>query len=227
MTKAGAAVRGETQARRDQVLSAAEALFARYGYRGVGLREIAAQVGIRAPSLFKHFPSKKALYNAVLLNIFARLTEVTKRLEGEGAHEKRLQDFLSGYVDLVAADPHLAPLLFREIMERPEAMEPITRGKAFVIYRRLDSFLRDAARAGDFHDVDRFNFQIALTGAILYYGIAARPYQAALHESLSVPDPGRWKTTLLEIARGGLVAGGAATPAKSAARIRRTASRPR
>jgi AcrR family transcriptional regulator len=226
MAKAGAAVKGETEARRDQVLRVAEALFARYGYRGVGLREIAAQVGIRAPSLFKHFPSKKALYNAVLLNIFARLTEVTKRLEGEDGHEQRLQDFLSGYVDLVAADPHLAPLLFREIMERPDAMEPVTRGKAFVIYRRLDSFLRDGARAGHFHDLDRFNFQIALTGAILYYGIAARPYQAALHETLSLPDPATWKTTLLEIARGSLAPRAARPRRRTAAAGRRQAARP-
>jgi hypothetical protein len=138
-----------------------------------------------------------------------------------------MQYFLSGYADLVAGDPHLAPLLFREIMERTEAMEPVTRSKAFVIYRRLDSFLRDGARAGQFHDLDRFNFQIALTGAILYYGIAARPYQAALHESLSVPDLGRWKTTLLEIARGGLVAGRVAPPRRRSTGARRRASRPR
>jgi AcrR family transcriptional regulator len=163
----------------------------------------------------------------VLLNIFARLTQVTKRLEDEGGFEERLRDFLSGYADLVASDPHLAPLLFREIMERTEAMEPVTRSKAFVIYRRLDSFLRDGTRAGHFRDVDRFNFQIALTGAILYYGIAARPYQAALHESLSVPDLGNWKKTLLEIARGGLVANGATAPRRKSSSVRRRASRPR
>jgi AcrR family transcriptional regulator len=224
MAKVGAVLRrGETEPRRDQVLRAAEALFARYGYRGVGLREIAAQVGIRAPSLFKHFPSKKALYNAVLLSIFARLTEVTRRLEGARDHEDRLRDFLFAYADLLAADPHLAPLLFRELMERPEAMEPPTRSKAFAIYRRLDAFLRDAARARRFRDVDRFNFQIALTGAILYYGIAARPYQAALHETLSAPDLEAWKTTLLEIARGSLVArAGRPRTGTGSARRRRT-----
>ena len=58
MAKAQAAAKHEPEARRDQVLRVAEALFARAGYRGVGLREIAAQVGIRAPSLFKHFPQQ-------------------------------------------------------------------------------------------------------------------------------------------------------------------------
>ena len=74
MAKSQATAKREPEPRREQVLRVAEALFARAGYRGVGLREIAAQVGIRAPSLFKHFASKQALYNAVLLNIFGRLT---------------------------------------------------------------------------------------------------------------------------------------------------------
>lgn len=224
MPRTSAAAKGETEARRDQVLRVAEALFARHGYRGVGLREIAAQVGIRAPSLFKHFAGKKALYNAVLLSIFARLTEVTRRLDGQGNYGERLEEFLSGYADLVASDPHLAPLLFREIMERPEAMEPVTRGRAFALYRRLDSFLSAGARAGEFQDVDRFSFQIALTGSILYFGIAARPYQAALHENLSLPDLDAWKQTLLEIARGSLTPGGRRERARVApARRRRTA----
>jgi AcrR family transcriptional regulator len=205
MAKAQAAAKPEPEARRDQVLRVAETLFARHGYRGVGLREIAGQVGIRAPSLFKHFPSKKALYNAVLLNLFDRLIDVAETLEGPGRFDARLRDFLLGYIDLVASDPALVPLLFRELMERPEAMEPVTRSKAFGIYRRLDSFLRAGQRAGEFRPVDRFNFQLALTGAILYHGLAARPYQAALHENLSAPDLDGWKSTVIEIAREALV----------------------
>src|SRR5512144_2385342 len=126
MVKAQAAAPAEPEARRDQVLRAAEALFARGGYHGVGLREIAARVGIRAPSLFKHFPSKQALYNAVLVSIFDRLLEVAKRLEGNTPFAVRLADFIGGYVDLVANDPHVVPLLFRELMERSEAMNPDT-----------------------------------------------------------------------------------------------------
>ena len=127
MAKAQAAAPAEPEARRDQVLRAAEALFARGGYHGVGLREIAAQVGIRAPSLFKHFPSKHALYNAVLRNIFARLADVTARLEGEGPFATRLEEFVYGYVDLVATDPNVSQLLFRELMERSQEMDPETR----------------------------------------------------------------------------------------------------
>jgi AcrR family transcriptional regulator len=205
MAKPQATARREPEPRREQVLRVAEALFARGGYRGVGLREIAAQVGIRAPSLFKHFPSKHALYNAVLLNIFARLNDVAGCLVGEEPFVARLDRFIGGYIDLVASDPHVVPLLFRELMERFEAMEPETRGAALEIYRRIDAFLAAGQRAGEFRQVDRFRFQIALTGAILYHGLAAKPYQAALLDRVAAPDRTAWKRTVLDLAHGALL----------------------
>jgi AcrR family transcriptional regulator len=204
MAKAQAAAPAEPEARRDQVLRAAESLFARSGYRGVGLREIAAQVGIRAPSLFKHFKSKHALYNAVLESIFARLADVAARLEGERPFAARLEDFINAYVDLVATDPHVSQLLFRELMERSDEMDPDARTAAFEIYRRIDAFLEAGQRAGEFRQVDRFRFQVALTGAILYHSLAARPYSAILNR-IAPPDRAAWKRTVLELARGALL----------------------
>jgi len=222
MAKPQAAASREPEPRREQVLRAAEALFARAGYRGVGLREIAAQVGIRAPSLFKHFESKHALYNAVLLTIFARLNEVAASLVTEAPFAARLEQFIGGYVDLVADDPHVVPLLFRELMERSEVMDAETRRVASDIYRRIDAFLEGGQRTGEFRPVDRFRFQIALTGAILYHGLAARAYQAALLGHLAVPDRAAWKRTVLDLARGALLADSRAAKPRVATRARRS-----
>jgi AcrR family transcriptional regulator len=49
-----------------RVLDAAERHFAARGYAATSLGDIADDVGIRAPSLYKHFASKRALYLAVL-----------------------------------------------------------------------------------------------------------------------------------------------------------------
>jgi len=99
MAKSETAAKRDLEPRREQVLRVAEALFARAGYRGVGLREIAAQVGIRAPSLFKHFESKHELYNAVLLNIFARLDEVAGCLAGNASFAEGKQYAILDDVD--------------------------------------------------------------------------------------------------------------------------------
>ncbi|MDD4184928.1 MAG: TetR/AcrR family transcriptional regulator [Candidatus Izemoplasmatales bacterium] len=51
---------------RDRLLIEASALFAQKGYNGVSIREIAGKAGIKESSLYNHFASKQALFDAVL-----------------------------------------------------------------------------------------------------------------------------------------------------------------
>ncbi|MBQ7251482.1 MAG: TetR/AcrR family transcriptional regulator [Kiritimatiellae bacterium] len=51
---------------KERILSAALELFAREGYEAVGVARIAQAVGIKAPSLYKHFASKRAVFEAIL-----------------------------------------------------------------------------------------------------------------------------------------------------------------
>jgi AcrR family transcriptional regulator len=46
---------------RERILDAAEARFADKGFGATALGEIAEDVGIRTPSLYKHFDGKQAL----------------------------------------------------------------------------------------------------------------------------------------------------------------------
>ena len=54
------------QDRRRQLIETALDLFAHKGYEGTTTREIAAAAGVTESVIFRHFPSKQALYMAVL-----------------------------------------------------------------------------------------------------------------------------------------------------------------
>src|SRR5438067_1534743 len=52
--------------RRRQLLEGALDIFSRKGFEGTTTKEIAAAAGVTEAIIFRHFPSKQALYTAVL-----------------------------------------------------------------------------------------------------------------------------------------------------------------
>ena len=65
---------------KEEILQAALLLFAQKGPEGVSIREIAAQVGLRESSLYRHYPGKQALYQSVLTEMGRRCRVVAESL---------------------------------------------------------------------------------------------------------------------------------------------------
>lgn len=82
------------QAAEAGILKAAETVFARAGFGGATMAEIAARAGLPKANLHYYFRSKQALYRAVLLNILALWLSDTDRIT-EGADPR---EALSHYV---------------------------------------------------------------------------------------------------------------------------------
>lgn len=61
--------------RREAILKAAAVAFAHNGFAGTGMDDVAAQAGITKLIVYRHFPSKEALYEAVLERVSTRLAE--------------------------------------------------------------------------------------------------------------------------------------------------------
>ena len=81
----------------DRILSAAENIFARFGYRRASMSQIAEEAGLTRQALYHHYPSKEALFRAVVeqLHEFAYEAEAAAGLEQEQAG--------GGLADILAA----------------------------------------------------------------------------------------------------------------------------
>src|SRR6476661_4313334 len=75
--------------RRAQVMETAGRLFGERGYGGVTLDEVAAAAGVTKPVLYRHFPSKKALYLALLERHRADLPRFFERVPADDARVLR------------------------------------------------------------------------------------------------------------------------------------------
>jgi AcrR family transcriptional regulator len=81
---------------RDRILLAASHLFAMHGFRGASTRAIAEQVGIRQPSLFKHFDSKRdMLRELTVFDMEVPADHAQRAASGEGPAVDRLAAYLA------------------------------------------------------------------------------------------------------------------------------------
>lgn len=105
--------KGQLTAQR--ALDAAEYLFANKGYERTTLREIAENIGIKEPSLYKHFPGKEAIYAAVLeRGVKPLLDEITYWQKEPTLTE--LMNIPQSMFNLLAKHPNVAKLLHREMI---------------------------------------------------------------------------------------------------------------
>ena len=111
---------GRVELRRAQtrgaILDAAWQLATGAGLEALSLREIAASVGMQAPSLYSYFPSKAAILDALFVDGYhaldAEIAAVVAALPAKAAPRQRLIDLLSAWIGFCQADQARYRLLF-------------------------------------------------------------------------------------------------------------------
>lgn len=160
---------------RDKILEAAEALFARRGYAGVGMSEIADAVGLSKSSLFHHFPSKAQLYAAVADRILREVEDATAQaLAGGGSPAERLDRWVDTIIDLLGSRPAHARMLLRSLFEDDELSgtsdeERAVNERLRRIIGRTSDLLREGMGAGQLRAAHIPHTLQSLIGLLIYH----------------------------------------------------------
>lgn len=103
-------------ARQEAILRGAARAFARAGYAGTSMEDIAAASGITKLIVYRHFEGKEELYRAVLQQVFDRLAEefVVGYSRGEGGVGAR------SLLTVAREDPDGFQLLWRHAAREPQ-----------------------------------------------------------------------------------------------------------
>ena len=121
-------IRLTASARREQLLDVALQVFARQGYHGASMNDVADAAGVTKPVVYQHFDSKRDLYLALLDEVGARmLTAISKATAGaeDGKHQTELG--FTAYFRWVADDHDAFLLLFGSGARRDEEFNEAVR----------------------------------------------------------------------------------------------------
>ena len=110
-----------------RILDAAEVVFARRGLAGTRVREIAAAVGLNGATLYNYYPSKDALYEAVLERGIQPLSTLLSDFavasnESESAHQ-----IVRAVMQHLAERPHLSKLIYLEAISQGDFLPKLAR----------------------------------------------------------------------------------------------------
>jgi AcrR family transcriptional regulator len=102
------------EATKAEILEAAWAIAREQGLTAISLRELAARVGMRAPSLYQYFESKHAIYDAMFeQGARQALAEVDLANVDTRDTGAALRDRARAMVSFMTSDPARASLLFQ------------------------------------------------------------------------------------------------------------------
>lgn len=177
---------------RDKILDVAEALFARSGFSGVGMREVAREVGLGKSSLFHHFSSKQSLYFLVLERVLGRIAErVGPLFEAHESPTQRLAALSDALVDTLAEHPTSARLLLRTLFEvdpffGSEAPPEAKAGDAILngLIESFQQLIRDGMECGEFRDVSVADTTQTFLGAAVFHFASGEFGEAVIGGSL-------------------------------------------
>jgi AcrR family transcriptional regulator len=193
--------RGEGGKLRADILAAAAALIEETGSeQSVTLREVARRVGIAAPSIYEHFPSREAIVYAVIDDCASQLrAAVEQALDSQPDPLDRLRAGCAAYLRFADQHPGQYRVLlsrYQHLGDRPADRAAI-RAEALTL---LVTAVRDCASAGQITTDDPDGDAVIIWSALHGYATlrASLPLfdwpapEAALDRILSrfAPSPG-------------------------------------
>jgi len=142
-------MRNKSIDRKSQIISEATRLFSEDGYDKVTIKQLAFSCGITEPALYRHFPSKEAIYENVLESIENRLSanDLFENLEIENDLEKFLKRFAHHIIEYFTSNEDIYRLLmFSALRGHPKSKKvfQIIRGSYVrFLKQQLDRFYEE------------------------------------------------------------------------------------
>lgn len=152
--------RADAQRNRERILEVAKEAFSRSG-ADASLDDIARQAGVGPGTLYRHFPTRNELLEAVYRTEVEKLAAAERELAAKLPPIEALRAWMLLFVDYIAAKQIIAPALNTLLGGKPKVFE----ASRPLIVGAIEALVKRAIKSGDLRkDVDAFDLLRALIG---------------------------------------------------------------
>ena len=152
--------RTDAKRNRERILEVAKAAFTRSGAEA-SLDDIAKQAGVGPGTLYRHFPTRDALIEAVYRTEVAKLAAAQRELSAKLPPIKALRAWMMLFVDYIATKQIIASAL-NSIVGGPSRLYDSSRPQ---VAGAIDALVKAAMKSGDIrNDLESFDLLRALIG---------------------------------------------------------------
>jgi len=152
--------RTDAQRNRERILEVAKEAFTRSG-ANASLDDIAKEAGVGAGTLYRHFPTRDALIEAVYRSEVEKLAAAEKKFSASLPPIEALRAWMLLFVDYIATKQIIAPAL-NSLVGGPSKLYEGSRGQ---IQGAIDALVERAIKNGDIRrDLEPFDLLRALIG---------------------------------------------------------------
>ena len=177
-------LRASSHDRQASLIVAAASLFAAKGFNGTTTKEIAKAAGVSEALVFKHFPTKRTLYAAILAEKVT-VNELLETLEA-AAHthdDHRVFTMIASYRIRPGVDSTLLRLLLFSALEGHELSEMFFGKHHKVFYDHLATYIRTRIEDGAFRPVDPLLAARAFIGMVVHHRLLHEIFGVPMHQS--------------------------------------------
>lgn len=136
--------------RREEIIRVTLELAARQGVDDVTAQDMAQAMGVTQGAVFRHFPSKDAIWLAVMQWVRERLMSVLGRAAAEGRDPlDALQRMFFAHIDFIAGHPAIPRVLMSEHLQgRSTALRKLVTGIMLAYEEKIAGLLQAAQAQG-------------------------------------------------------------------------------
>lgn len=156
-----------TEERQEQILDEAIRIIHEQGYSALVIRELANQVGISEPAIYRHFANKDDIISRILDRVLGMTGTIESNLAGVASGQEKIRQFIRFHFDFLKKNPEITSVVFSENLFQSntilkEKLRTILNSRHGLLKLLLD----EAKLEGNVVDVDSEDLAVLIIGNI-------------------------------------------------------------